>query len=258
MTKLKKLKFVIVLLSFVLAGIYLTFLIDTFTLNTWLKRGFVFCYFVIASYFMNMLYGKFIKHKITLIPLLCAIRLVALVQNVFLPTKAEHTVYVQAADTTDGDKVYKEVWFVCAEVDGVNKDLSKLGEGDCEKWNYSSEFDDYSFLPSENDETNLLSFTVVGNKIVLTFGANTWSGAVHVFDGKGFDKVISLYSENVDEDSISVELTATRTYSIFERVAYSAGAAVVVCFVFKVLIGLVWDYIGKKKKVSAPEGTAKS
>ena len=248
MSKLKNLKFVLIIISVILAGIYLTFLIDTYTLNTWLKRAFIFCYFVIMSCLVFHLYNKKCKHKYTLIPLVCAIVTVFFGQSIFLPSESEHTIYVQAVETTSEEPEFKEVWLVDVTVDGQKKQLSKLDIGDEVKWSYSGGYDDYCFLPSEEqNETNVFSFTVVGNEITLTFAANTWSGDVRIFDDDGYDKVITLYNEDIENDRLDSTLKITRSYSVFERILYSAGAAVVACYVFKVLFWLVSHFIKKQK-----------
>ncbi len=253
MSKLKKLKFVVIFISIIFACIYLTFVIDTYTLNTWLKRVFIFCYFVIMSCLALYLYSKRLKHKYTLIPLLCAIIAVVLGQNLFLPKEAEHTVYIQATENTNSEHTFNEVWLVDIEIDGHRKELSKLQMNDIVKWSYVGDFDDYYFLPTENSESNVLSFTVVGEEIKLIFGVNTWSGNVRIFDGEGYDEIITLYSENTEYDRAEHTLNVNREYSVFERILYSAGAVIVICFGFKVLFGIVFHFIDKKK--AKPSGT---
>jgi hypothetical protein len=251
MANLKKLKFVIIFVLVVLSSVYLTFVIDTYTLNTWLKRVFIFCYFAAISCLALYLYSKNLKHKLTIIPLLCAFVAIVLGQNVFLPKEAEHTVYVQATENLNNEKAFKEVWLVDIEVDGQRKQLSKLQPNGIVNWTYSDNYDDYCFTPSgetENDRTNLLSFTVVGKEIKLIFGANTWSGDVRIFDDMGHNEIISLYNENDEIDRAEHTLNATRSYSVFERILYNAGALTVMYFTFKVLVGTAFHFAGKRKK----------
>ncbi len=256
MSRLIKIKYVILFFSVILVSIYLTFLIDTYTLNTWLKRAFVFCYFVVISCLALWLYTKMAKRKMTLIPLICAIAVAIIGQNVFLPTAAEHTVYLQAVETKSDEDEFKEVWFVDLKVDGEGKPLSKLQANDNLNWSYSDEFDDYCFKPldkGEENANNVFSFTVVGKEIKLIFGVNTWSGNVRIFDGEEYDEIITLYSENTEYDRAEHTLNVNREYSVFERILYSAGAVIVICFGFKVLFGIVFHFIDKKK--AKPSGT---
>ena len=247
---MSKVKYVISFFSVILASVYLTFLIDTYTLNTPLKRVFVFCYFAVISCLALRLYNKAIKRKVTLIPLICAVIVAIIGQNVFLPTVAEHTVYLQAIKTSSGEEKFMEVWFVDLEVDGAEVPLSKLQANDALNWSYSKEFDDYYFKPLDNGEenaNNVFSFTAVGKEIKLIFGANTWSGSVRIFDGAGYDEKVSLYSEDAANDRLEYTLNAVKQYTVSERVFYTSGAVAVVCFFFKVLIGLVSHFIGKRK-----------
>ena len=175
MPKLKKLKIALIALSVILASIYLTFIIDTYTLNTWLKRVFIFCYFIIMSALLYYLYFRMCKHKNTWIPLLCAIVATLLGQSVLLPAASEYTVYVQAVDIEEGEEEkFSEVWLVDIEVDGHFQRLSELDVQDTTLWTYGADHDDYYFRPVSDSAINVFSFTVVGEKINLHFGANTW------------------------------------------------------------------------------------
>jgi len=247
MSKIKNLKLALVVISVIISSIYLTFLIDTYTLNTWLKRAFVFCYFIIMGCLAFYLYNKSKKHKHTLIPLLCAVIAVVFAQGFFLPAESEHTIYLQSVETAGEEKEIKEVWFVDAEADGQHKPLSKLAIGDNVQWGYEHVYDDYFFHPSENSKENRLSFTVVGEKITLRFGANNYSGSVRIYDYEGYDEIISLYSEDTENDSITHTLNLTRSFSIFERILLSVGAVITVCFAFKVLIWALLKLINRKK-----------
>ncbi len=267
MSIFKKIKFVGVIVSIILASVYLTFLIDTYTLNTWLKRIFIFCYFVVVSCSAFYYYNKTKTRKFTLIPLLCAVAIVFLLQNTFLPTKEEHTIYIQSIeieagsndekqDEADDEERIKEAWLVDLEVDGQNTALSKLLINDNRQWSHADDYDDYFFRPAYGEKDprdNLLSFTVVGNEIKLTFGANTWSGRVCIYyyenDGKtiAYSEEISLYNEDMENDRLDKTLNIEREYSIFERILYSAGAVVVLTFAFKVLFLAVLHSVDKKK-----------
>ena len=206
---MKNLKNIASFTLIILASVYLTFLIDTQTLNTWLKRIFVFCYFVIVSCASFYYYNKTKTKRFTLIPALCAIAIVFLWQNTFLPTKEEHTIYIQSIEIeesenkeTEGEEPerVKEAWFVDLAIDGEAVPLSSLLIDENRKWLHANDYDDYLFCPAHDGVTdpkdNLLAFTVVGNEIKLVFGANTWSGRVSIYYYENDGKTIA-YSEEI-------------------------------------------------------------
>ena len=248
MSMLNKLKSVITILLALLASVYLTFLIDNFTLNTWVKRIFIFCYFIVVSCFAWHFYSKCKKYRYSVIPLICAVVLVLIGQNIFLPSRAEHTVYIQSVDTSSSDEetTLNEVWLVDLRTDENQKQLSKLELEDILGWSYHGEYDDYVFTPSQSSEQNLLSFTVVGEEVILKFAANPWSGNVRIYDENGYDTVISLYSEDPNIESVEHHLNINRDYSVFERILYSAGATIVLWFALKVLFLAVCKSSKKK------------
>ena len=251
MNKLKKLKLVLTVIALVLASLYLTFLIDTYTLNTWLKRAFIFCYFLAICSVIFYFYNKSDnKNKYTLIPILSAFVIVIIGQNTFLPTKSEHTFYVQAIESLNSEEKFKEAWLVDLTVDGESKKLSNLRNVDTVGWSYSGKDDNYFFAPSENNEQNILAFTVVGEELVLRFAANTWSGKVRIFDDDGYEKILSLYSEDIGIDSLEHTLNIKREYSVFERIIFNIGAIIVICFALKTLFKLIAHFDNKKNDSS--------
>ena len=260
----KKIKLSGVIVSIILASIYLTFLVDTQTLNTWLKRAFVFFYFVVVSSAAFYYYCKTKTKKLTLIPLILAVAFAFVFQNTILPTKEEHTVYIQSIaceeNDVDGSSI-KEAWLVGVEVDGKSYSLSSLLVEENRQWARADDYDDYFFRPS-NDEAladNLFAFTVVGNEIKMKFGANTWSGRISVYyyenDGKtiAYSDQLDLYSEDAENDCFEKTLNIEKNYSTLELIIYNAGAVAVFTFVFKLLALAVMHYINKRK----PKDTAK-
>lgn len=240
MSNIKKLKLASIAVAIILASIYLTFLIDAYTLNTWLKRAFIFCYFAIASCVCFCFYNKTSKRRYTLVPLICALVFVFIGQGLFMPTQAEHTICLESDENTAS-----EVWFVDLKVDGKQESLSKLEINTVTGWTYSPEYDDYVFSPSQSTKENLLSFTVVGEEASLTFGSNSWSGKVRIFDEYGYDEILTLYSEDTSAGSVEHILNVKREYSVFQRIFYNTGAVIVLWFAFKVLFMLICGF-GKK------------
>ena len=238
---MKKLTNFLSLIAIILASVYLTFLIDNFTLNTWVKRIFIFCYFIVVSCFAWHFYSKCKKYRYSVIPLICAVVLVLIGQNIFLPSRAEHTVYIQSVEMLNDEEqtVLGEVWLVDLKVDGNQEQLSKLELEDILGWSYYGEYDDYGFTSSQSNEPNVLSFTAVGEELVLTFGANSMPGNVRIYDENGYDTVLSLSSENTEDARTEHTLSIKREYSVFERILYSTGATIVLWFALKVLFLVV-------------------
>ena len=239
---MKNLKTIASFVLIILASIYLTFLIDLSTLNTWLKRVYVFCYFIIMSCLAVYIYRKYSKiSKYTLISLLCAVALVIIGQNVFLPTKGEHVIYIQSTEASDGN--FQEAWFVDIEVDGEKKALSSLEINDKVNWTYSADYDDYFFAPGVNNG-NIISFTVIAKEVKLSFGTNEWSENVRVYDNYECDEIISLYSE--EKSVVDKTVSTAKVYTIFERILYNIGSIIVFTFVFEIVILFISKFIRKK------------
>ena len=142
----------------VFASIYLTFIVDVYTLNTWPKRIFVFCYFLIMCHAAIFLKRKFLKdkqlpkHMLAIVGLLAA-AVVVLGHNTFFPKAQETTVSLAAVPCEDGS--YHEVWLTAVRADGQELQLSQLELDANQGWIYSGDNDDYVFYPAENaDNTN--------------------------------------------------------------------------------------------------------
>ena len=113
----------------VFASIYLSFIVDVYTLNTWPKRIFVFCYFLIMCHAAIFLKRKFLKdkqlpkHMLAIVGLLAA-AVVVLGHNTFFPKAQETTVSLAAVPCEDGS--YHEVWLTSMQIDGQEVQLSQL------------------------------------------------------------------------------------------------------------------------------------
>ena len=180
--KKKSIKCLAKIIAAILASVYLTFIVDVYTLNTTLKRIFVFGYFLIICAIFVYLKERFIKRRssmsVTVLATVIAAVILTVFQNVFLPTARNNTIILQAGETG-------EVWLTNLEVDGESIPLSQLNISKNYNWEYSAVNDDFVFYPNENWEENTLIFDIVGNKMTLSFAANTWSGSVNIMVERG-------------------------------------------------------------------------
>lgn len=228
----------------VLASIYLTAVIDSVTLNTTLKRIFVFCYFIgISSLFV------FLRHKllgkpqwsIRTISAVLALVLVVFLQSTFLPAKTEQTISLHA-DTQAGST--GEVWLTEVIVDGNYQNLSQFGILENTGWQYSAEYDDYVFYASE--EENVLTFSVHAEEVSLKFAAAPWCGNVEIVTPA---EKAWLNLSHETSDAILFAVPTETAIPLVSRLLLSAGACVVLAF----LLSSVGQAAvrGRKKESSA-------
>ena len=234
--KKKSIKCLAKIIAAILASVYLTFIVDVYTLNTTLKRIFVFGYFLIICAIFVYLKERFIKRRssmsVTVLATVIAAVILTVFQNVFLPTARNNTIILQAGETG-------EVWLTNLEVDGESIPLSQLNISKNYNWEYSAVNDDFVFYPNENWEENTLIFDIVGNKMTLSFAANTWSGSVNIIESAGELTTLALYSENTEYDRASFLVDASRTYNLRERCIYNVGAMLLLSFLFSLLFHVV-------------------
>ena len=96
--------------------------------------------------------------SVTALSAVIAAVILAVFQNVFLPTVRNNTITLQAGETG-------EVWLTNLEVDGESIPLSQLNISKNYNWEYSAANDDFVFYPNENWEENSLIFDIAGNKV---------------------------------------------------------------------------------------------
>lgn len=235
---------VVLEIMMILSAIYLTFIIDIYTLNTYLKRIFVFCYFLlmchVAQYLKTrMNRGRVRPKKVSAIIMILATTIVMFGHNTFFPQVKEMNMSLIAIPC--GDESYHEVWLISAQIDGQELQLSQIEVGADQSWQYVADSDDYAFYPSEDgNNENYLSFHVTAKDVDLTFAHNAWSGAVEVgVDGENTTQ-LQLTSTDGSNDSLGYSLHADRTYTIWERILYGAGAWIVVAFIMDLLLGILF------------------
>lgn len=240
----------------ILASIYLTFLVDAYTLNTNLQRVFVFCYFLLMCGVAVWLVRKFKKHELPKRRLLAVVLLAVVVviagNSSLLPKAREATISVIALpQEADG---YREVWLTAATLDGQETLLSQLELLASQGWSYNSDYDDYVFYPSgESDGSNKLSVSVFASEIQLTFAKNGWSGVAEIqVDGK-MQTTLDLDGSETASEPLNYALSVAAAYSIGERLLYSAGACVVIAFLLY-LCAMAMERFREKKDDGLREG----
>lgn len=240
--RLDKKRFVMVVvgaIAAVFASIYLTFLVDAYTLNTNLQRVFVFCYFLLMCGVAVWLVRKFKKHELPKRVMLAVVLLAVVVaivgNNSLLPKAREATISATALPReTEG---YREVWLTAASLDGQETSLAQLELLASQGWIYNGDYDDYVFYPSgESDGSNKLSVSVFASEIQLTFAKNGWSGVAEIqVDGK-MQTTLDLDGSETASEPLPYTLSVATAYSIGGRLLYGAGACVVIAFLLYVCV----------------------
>ena len=269
MLKKFNLMFFVSAFAIVLASVYLTFIVDAFTLNTWVKRIFVLCYFLIAAALLVKCCAKLnlSQYKLaSLIALLGAIVTLVFAEGAFLPAKNEHTFYIQSTtETEDAESEYFGIILSGVTLDGEELVLEKANTETTGKWTYEKELQGFLFTPNEDsisDElnANVLSVTVKGESIKLSFkptipqqpgdapvlSDHMKEGHVRIYDDKGYDITLALADMEDESETLEHLIDFRKTYTVFERILYNAGAGITLTFAYKALIELFMRFILKK------------
>ena len=232
-----------------ISSVYLTMLIDVYTLNTTAERLFVFLYFCVFSSVLLYLKGRFVgksSRTTHLCSAVVALIVVILFQSAFLPSAQETTITLRGTGQNPA-ATGGEIWLTDVKIDNRSIPLNQLKMSECVGWTYSAEFDDYVYYPNAESGDNLLRFQVSARQIDLRFAASPWCGIVEFMGPQGTE-TMDLYSANAGE-GIDYTLLTARQYSLPERLFYSLGATTVLTF----LVSALWGYIQKngcKKDVS--------
>ena len=268
---LKKFNLMFLLSAFavILASVYLTFIVDAFTLNTWVKRIFVFCYFLIVATLLVKCCAKLnlSQYKLaSLIALLGAIVTLVFAEGAFLPAKNEHTFYIQSTtETEDPESEYFGIILSGVTLDGEEVVLEKANTETNGKWTYEKELGGFLFTPDEaslSDElnANVLSITVKGESVKFSFKPtipnnpgdalvlpdSIKEGYVRIYDEKGYDITLALADMENESETLEHLIDFRKTYTVFERILYNAGAGITMTFAYKLLFELVLRFILKK------------
>ena len=223
-------------ISIIVASAYLTFVVDVYTLNTVLKRIFVFGYFLIICLFFAYLQKRIIRKKLTvkaMILLVCIVGLIlALFQSAFLPIARGGTIMLRA-------QMNGEIWLVNAEIDGQTVPLTQLEINENCGWEYNADYDDYVFYPYQNSADNYLSIHYPAESVHLYFAENPWSGSVFIADENGNETVLELHSEYEKADQYSYSIINEHKYSFAERAVLNLGAFIIIWNFFSCICSFV-------------------
>jgi len=254
---MKMLKNIMFVCLIVLASVYLTFFIDVYTLNTLLKKIFIFVYFIIMCLIAIWLKRKLIiidKRKIiNILSIVIASFLLIVFQNTFLPIQQETDIYISAKEFPN-TTIVKEVWLTDIVIDGNKVPLNSLQVQQKDGWLYNSEYDDFVFYPSENID-NLLSFNVVAKNVDLLFESNAWSGCVEVSLSNHNGEIYDLQTNDGRSEIVTSKWQTAKQYTLFERIIYNFGATVVLAFLVQCIAQVLMTKKNKLLIISSSRNT---
>lgn len=227
-----------------LVSVYLTFLVDIFTLNNNLKRAFIFGYFAAICALFLCLKKCFLKFSRTGRPVwytaavvVLSASVLILFQDTFLPPLRNNLITLQADESG-------EVWLIEATVDGKLTPLSQLNIAENYNWQYIAEYDDYVYYPGESSQNNSLILDIVGSDIGLNFAVNSWSSSVFITNDKGESETIALRTGDAKQSKLTYTETGGRLYSVSEKIIFNLGALLVTVFFMDLIVVILWKKIG--------------
>lgn len=221
-----------------LASCYLTFLIDTSTLNSNLQRLFVCGYFLLVCTILVLLRGKYLprtqgwKARFAA-ALVLALALTLCARHTVMPTVREATLELHASSG--------EVWLTGLDVDGVETPLSSLDAPRTKGWQYNADFDDYVFYTIEGEEDNCLAMDVRAGKVTLHFASSAWAGALSAGLAGQPAQDIQLHTEEEEQSDHICELATG--YTPAETALSLLGAWTVLTFVLSASL----DYLSRRR-----------
>ncbi len=212
-------------IAILLASVYLTFIVDVYTLNTALKRIFVFVYFLALCMLFTYLKRKYVKGKISIQiafgAAVIAVFILTAFQSKFLPEAQDGIVTLRAG-------MRGEVWLVEADINGKSIPVWQLEiDGNC-GWEYSEQYDDYVFYPYENKSENYLRISYFAETVNLRFAANTWSGTVFITDEEGHETILELYNKDEQNYQSDFSISNKHVYRSSERAVLNIGAFILI------------------------------
>lgn len=233
--------------AFLAAG-YLTFLVDAFTLNTVLKRVFVFCYFVVMGHIALFLKRRYLGSsgdgwRALTMSVAGGLALLIMLHGVLFANIQETVISLSAVPSEDG--ALREVWLVAAGADGEGVYLSQLEVDANQGWVYLGENDDYVFYPGEEGQENYLTFRTTADEVKLYFSQNAWSGSVNILVDESEDTAITLTAAEGVNETIEHTIKANRAYVGWEYLLYGMGAWVLLSFLAAVVLGLLEKFFRK-------------
>lgn len=224
---LKELKY----LATILAAVYLTFLTETYIPDATQMRLPVFLSFLALCVALVYLKKRFFKkpekpEKTALLSAAAALVLVVVCQNILLPRYEAITISLRAGSAG-------EVCFCDVLLDGQNIPISEIPVKENNGWLYREEYDNFVIYPQGDGAENCLTLEFPVKKVELVFVSAPWSGNVTV-STPASENLVEL---RADEDTrLNLPINYGRAYTLFERLALSAGAAVILWFLCSALL----------------------
>lgn len=257
---MEKHKKILSFLPFVLSvcvGIYLTYLVDSITLNTVFEKIFVLIFFTSSISVLFYLFKKYIgidfSGKLIVCAILFSLSVIILCGESFFPQKKQTQITFEAV-VEDNANHGQEVWLTEVKIDGKIVPISELKIVSNEGWRYISEWDDYAYYPVSNiseENNNELTIEVFCENIEIVFARNAWSGKVS-YNLSDFDKngTLTLYSHadnSIQSGEISFDLS--RMNSPGDIIFCSLGAIITsFLFVYALLVIINRNFSKKKKQ----------
>ena len=259
MEKFKKILSFLPFILSVCAGIYLTYLVDTITLDSFLQRAFVFLFFATSSSILFLLFKKYVgldlSYRIILCAIALSISLVMLFEENFLPRQTRTVISFEAVIEENAGHP-QEVWLSAVEIDGKNIPTSDLKVISNEKWTYRADLDDYVYYPVSNisaENVNRLTVEVFCENVKVVFARNSWSGKVaYTLDNTYEYTTLELYAgQDTSLTSYVLDLDLSAAGSPLARFFCFSGAIITISFFAYQLIVLMNKSFSKRKKKSA-------
>ena len=258
MEKYKKILTFLPFFLSVCSGIYLTYMVDRLTLESFLQRTFVFIFFVAAIYLSVCLFKKYVGFefcgKIIASALILSLAIISFCEESFFPKKEERIITVEAV-IEDSANHPQEVWLSEIEIDGKAIPVSEINVVSNTNWTYVSGLDDYVYYPVSNssiENINSISFKVNCESLKIIFARNSWSGKVayNLSASKEFLE-LELYSadSSVQTEVLSIDLSAAK--SPVKMIFSALGAIITLASFIYMLLIIINNKLSKRKIRSA-------
>lgn len=258
MEKYKKILTFLPFFLSVCSGIYLTYMVDRLTLESFLQRTFVFIFFVAAIYLSVCLFKKYVGFefcgKIIASALILSLAIISFCEESFFPKKEERIITVEAV-IEDSANHPQEVWLSEIEIDGKAIPVSEINVVSNTNWTYVSGLDDYVYYPVSNssiENINSISFKVNCESLKIIFARNSWSGKVaYNLSGSKEFLELELYSadSSVQTEVLSIDLSAAK--SPVKMIFSALGAIITLASFIYMLLIIINNKLSKRKIRSA-------
>ncbi len=258
---MEKYKKILSFLPFILSiciSIYLTYLVDFVTLNTFFERAFVFAFFILSTSILFYLFKRYVglnfSLKLIASALLLSLSVIILFKDSFFSEKTKNAITFEAM-IEDNANHAQEVWLAEIEIDGKSVSLSELNVLYNNGWHYMSDLDDYVYYPisSNNAENNNeLTIEVLCKNIKIVFACNSWSGKVsYALNSSNEFNTLELYSadNSVQSEQLSLDFSLMKSpWTVFFQLL---GATITVFFFVYQLLVIINQRCLKRKKQTA-------